>query len=135
METSILPRRSGERPASTSSARTRKAVAPVFALASLLIAAPPLSAGDPPQPPFDLSDPQRVEAGKARFHSTCADFCHGHEPALFIGRKIEPAYAHDTIVNGGRGATPMPPWGDVFTDEEIWELVAYLQYLGEQTPK
>ena len=85
--------------------------------------------------PFDLTDPRRIEAGKARFHSACADFCHGHEPVLFIGRKIDPTYAHDVIVNGGRGATPMPPWGDVFSSEEIWELVAYLEFLGDQKPK
>jgi len=28
----------------------------------------------------------------------------------------------------------MPPWGAAFTEEQIWELVAYLQYLGKQQP-
>ena len=95
------------------------------------------AAGDGSQSaiPFDLTDPSRIEAGKARFHSACADFCHGHEPVLFIGRKIDPTYAHQVIVDGGRGATPMPAWGEVFTDEEIWELVAYLEFLGDQKPK
>lgn len=124
----------------------RNFVVATTALAALLMTAVQAWPGGQPAPgstvgdqspsiPFDLTDPNRVEAGKARFHSTCADFCHGHEPVLFVGRKLEPAYAHQVIVNGGRGATPMPAWGDVFSDEEIWELVAYLQYLGEQKPK
>lgn len=85
--------------------------------------------------PIDLGDPKRIEAGKERFHSTCADFCHGHEPALFIGRPVDPHYAFNTIREGGKGATPMPPWGDVFSQEEIWELVAYLEHLGKVPAK
>lgn len=85
--------------------------------------------------PIDLNDLSRVEAGKERFHSTCADFCHGHKPALFIGRPIEPHHAFQTIFDGGKGATPMPPWGEVFNEEEIWELVAYLAHLGKQPPE
>ena len=33
--------------------------------------------------------------------------------------------------DGGKGATPMPPWGEVFTQEEIWELVAYIKSIGK----
>lgn len=82
--------------------------------------------------PIDLNDMTRIEAGKERFHSTCAEFCHGHKPALFIGRAVDPRHAFETIELGGKGATPMPPWGDVFNAEEIWELVAYIEHLGKQ---
>lgn len=83
-------------------------------------------------PPFDLSDESRIQAGKRTFESTCAQYCHGYEPPLFIGRTdLEPEYVFNTIRDGGKGATPMPPWGDVFTPEEIWELVAYVKSLGE----
>jgi mono/diheme cytochrome c family protein len=83
------------------------------------------------QPPFDLSDPARIEAGKTRFNSTCAAFCHGDPPALFVGRTdLERAYVFNTIRDGGKGATPMPPWGEVFSRDEIWELVAYVRSLG-----
>lgn len=86
-------------------------------------------------PPFSLTDPERVKSGKARFDSTCAAFCHGFEPALFIGRSdLEPDYVYATIRDGGRGATPMPPWGEIFTPEEIWELVAYVRSLGDYPP-
>jgi mono/diheme cytochrome c family protein len=37
----------------------------------------------------------------------------------------KPAVLHGKIVRGGMG-TGMPYWGPVFTDEEIWALVAYL---------
>jgi mono/diheme cytochrome c family protein len=30
-----------------------------------------------------------------------------------------------------QGATPMPPWGEVFSPEEIWEIVAYLKSIGK----
>lgn len=82
--------------------------------------------------PFKLTDKARIVAGRDRFQSTCAAFCHGHEPALFIERDgLEPQYVYNTIRDGGRGATPMPPWGEVFSPEEIWEIVAYLKSIGK----
>lgn len=82
--------------------------------------------------PFDLGDPARIKSGLALFQSTCADYCHGHQPPLFIDREgLEMEYVFNTIRDGGKGATPMPPWGEVFTQEEIWELVAYIKSLGK----
>lgn len=82
--------------------------------------------------PFDLADPARIAAGKSRFNSTCAQYCHGDKPPLFIGRPdLEAEYVFNTIRDGGKGATPMPPWGDIFTAEEVWELVAYVKSLGK----
>lgn len=79
----------------------------------------------------DLKDPEKIAAGEMTFQSTCADYCHGREPALFINRDdLDPVQAFKTIYDGGKGATPMPPWGGILTDDEIWELVAYLKYLG-----
>jgi mono/diheme cytochrome c family protein len=81
--------------------------------------------------PFDLADPARIASGKNRFNSTCAQYCHGDKPPLFIGRSdLEAEYVFNTIRDGGKGATPMPPWGDIFTAEEVWELVAYVKSLG-----
>jgi len=80
---------------------------------------------------LDLKDPDRIAAGEMTFQSTCADYCHGREPALFINRDdLEPVQAFKTFYEGGNGATPMPPWGGILTDDEIWELVAYIKYLG-----
>lgn len=97
---------------------------------------PAAAAGPAGAPTIDLSDPARISAGKGRFDSTCAAFCHGHAPPLFVGRQdLLPEYAFRMISDGGGSATPMPPWGDVFTKEEIWELVAYLKFLGTQKPE
>lgn len=79
----------------------------------------------------DLDDPKRIAAGEMNFQSSCADFCHGREPALFINRDdLEPIVAFKIIYEGGRGATPMPPWGEMLSEEEIWEIVAYIKHLG-----
>lgn len=79
----------------------------------------------------DLEDPERIAAGEMTFQSGCADYCHGREPALFIDRDdLDPIDAFKTIYEGGKGATPMPPWGEMLSEEEIWELVAYIKYLG-----
>jgi mono/diheme cytochrome c family protein/plastocyanin len=52
------------------------------------------------QAPADFSDPQRML---------------GASPALLHGK----------ILRGGMG-TGMPMWGSIFTDQEIWNVIAYL---------
>lgn len=104
-------------------------------LLALACAALPARAAEPP---FALTDPARIEAGKGRFGATCAAYCHGSEgvggraPA-FKGRgDFTPAAAYQVISEGRRGADIMPPWGKTFTPEQIWELVAYLNWLSTQ---
>lgn len=93
-----------------------------------------------PLAPFDLNDPARIDAGKRRFAKTCAGYCHGYEGVGgrapdFKGRTDLPAdLAYETIAKGRQGADVMPPWGHAFSNEQLWELVAYLQYLGKQQP-
>lgn len=95
-------------------------------------------AGGPVAAPFDLADPARIEAGRKRFNKTCAGYCHGFEGVGgrapdFKGRKDLPVNVmFETITTGRVGADVMPPWGAAFSAEQIWELVAYLQYLGGQ---
>ncbi|MEZ5627194.1 MAG: c-type cytochrome [Rhodocyclaceae bacterium] len=92
-----------------------------------------------PLSPFDLADPARIEKGRKRFAKTCAGYCHGHEGVGgrapdFKGRTdLGPQQAFDTIYHGRTGADVMPPWGAAFSEESIWELVAYLQFLGRQS--
>ncbi|MBI2758901.1 MAG: c-type cytochrome [Chloroflexi bacterium] len=52
------------------------------------------------QPPVDFTDPTRML---------------GASPALLQGK----------ILRGGMG-TGMPMWGSIFTEEQIWDLIAYL---------
>ncbi len=46
------------------------------------------------------------------------------DPATALG--ASPALLQGKILRGGMG-TGMPNWGPVFTDEQIWALVAYIQ--------
>jgi len=87
---------------------------------------------------FELTDPDRIAAGKKRFNKTCAGYCHGYEGVGgrapdFKGRKDLPdEEAFKTIFHGRRGADIMPPWGQAFSSDQIWELVAYIKFLGNQ---
>ncbi len=90
------------------------------------------------QPPFDLADQQRIDAGKAIFIRTCAGYCHGgggeggRAPSFRNRDDLDPAYAYKTIVNGRVASDVMPVFGHTFTPEQVWELVSYLVYLGAQ---
>ncbi len=97
-------------------------------------------AGAAEPPPFSLDDAARIDAGKRRFGSTCAAYCHGSEgsggraPAFKGNPRFFPDDAFKVITEGRRGVDVMPPWGKAFTPEQIWELVAYLQHLSKQPP-
>lgn len=92
------------------------------------------------QPPFDLADEARIAAGKARFGANCAAYCHGNEGTggkvpSFKGRKDLKAEAvFNVITQGRRGADVMPAWGNGFSAEKRWELVAYILYLSRLAP-
>lgn len=104
-----------------------------------LVAAAASGAAIAEAPPFDLDDGARIARGKARFASTCAAYCHGAEgiggraPSFKGNPHFTPDAAFKTITEGRRGASDvMPPWGNAFTPEQIWELVAYLKVLSVQ---
>jgi len=89
--------------------------------------------------PFPLDDPERIAAGRKRFNKTCAGYCHGYDGVGgrapdFKGRgdELSAQFLFDTIYNGREGADVMPPWGAALSEERIWELVAFLRYLGTQ---
>lgn len=85
--------------------------------------------------PFDLMDATRIQAGKTRFNSMCAAYCHGFEggggktPAFKGRNDLKPEDVYKTIAEGRRGADIMPAWGHSFSQEKIWELVAYIMSL------
>lgn len=97
------------------------------------------SAEPSPSPPFDLADPARVAAGKARFGSTCAAYCHGFEGSggktpAFRGRKdFDPVELFKTITEGRKVEDVMPAWGNSFSAEKRWELVAYIMSLADES--
>jgi mono/diheme cytochrome c family protein len=96
-----------------------------------------------------LADPASQAAGKALFRQNCAR-CHGttgegrspragffqppspdfRDPSY---RTLDPGYLYWRIETGkavepylSRGSV-MPAWGPHFTEEQIWQLVAYLR--------
>lgn len=89
-------------------------------------------------------EPLTLAQGEELFTLYCAS-CHGEEgygdgaAGGALGQK--PANFHDTLVkaqsdgsifwkmSNGRGN--MPPFKDVFTDEQKWQLVAYIRHLGK----
>ena len=92
-------------------------------------------------PPFALEDPDRIEKGRLRFGANCAAYCHGFEGSggstpAFRGRKDLVAQdVFKTITNGRTGADVMPAWGNGFSAEKRWELVAYIMWLSRQEPR
>lgn len=117
-----------------------QSAAPPAGAEAVPVAAAPMAAPAAHTPPFSLDDPARVEAGKGRFGATCAAYCHGSggvggRAPSFKGRSdFVPAEAFKVITEGRRGTDIMPPWGKTFTQEQVWELVAYLNWLSTQAP-
>lgn len=89
----------------------------------------------------NLTDIALITAGEKRFNQNCV-YCHGNagsggKGAPLQGRDdLTPQYVFDTIQNGKiRGALLMPAWKDAFSEQEIWELDAYILSLRNVTPK
>lgn len=96
-------------------------------------------------PPADLQDPARVRRGLAGYVSMCA-MCHGEPgrqlalpgsgldprpPEFHRGQSVmlhEPRQVFWAIEHGIR-RTGMPAWGAAHTDQEIWDLVAVVEWL------
>ncbi len=90
-----------------------------------------------------------LAAGKATFDDNCA-LCHGDQgkgdgpgavaikvkPANFTDSKLMRAETDGSIfykMSEGRG--PMPPWKDVLSVKERWQLVNYIRKLGKDAAK
>lgn len=89
----------------------------------------------------ELDDPQKVHAGLKSFQEMCV-VCHGApgEPATQINKGLYPkppdlAQAASgwtpaeqfVIIRRGLKMTGMPAWGPTHSDEQIWEIVAFLK--------
>lgn len=67
----------------------------------------------------NLEDPQRIRLGAVNYSAMCTG-CH-----------LSPG-VEDTEIRPG--LYPMPAWGKTHTDEQIWNMVAFLQKLPGMTP-
>lgn len=92
------------------------------------------------QPP-DLANTVHIAVGERRFNQNCV-YCHGNagsggKGAPLQGRDdLTPQYLFETISNGKkRGSLVMPAWKEAFSEQEIWELSAYILSLRNITSK
>ncbi|HYD75792.1 c-type cytochrome [Ramlibacter sp.] len=100
-------------------------------------------------PPGDLGEERRVRAGLAQFQRHCLQ-CHGAPgvapealafgltpaPAnlLHAGRTWPPSEIQWVVANGVK-MTGMPGWGWRLSEEEIWDLVAFVQAMPRLSPR
>lgn len=103
-----------------------------LALAVLLAgpaAAQDQEVSEPPEPFTEeyLADEDHITAGKAIWQEQC-QHCHGK--AAYPGkapklkpRKYEPGFVYRRVTDGFR---KMPPWKDVYSDEERMQVTAYV---------
>ena len=103
--------------------------------------------------PPDLSSPQRVTRGLVTYHEMCVG-CHGapgvepgwmgqglnpHPPALWEEgeREIGDAQAARDyrVIEHGIRMTGMPALAPTHGEEEIWDLVAFVQHLPQMSPE
>ncbi len=106
--------------------------------AGLLTASVTLSAamtGAATSPETLFADDTAIANGSLRFAQNC-NYCHGSNGIGGKHKKLQcrdfkPDYVFDTITNGLEGgAYFMPPW-DHFSENQRWELVAFILSLGK----
>lgn len=104
----------------------------ILAITGALSGAPALAAS-----PVDkfLGDDTAIANGKLRFAQNC-NYCHGADGIGGKHKKLQcrnfkPDYVFDTISSGlQQGSYFMPPW-DHFSEDQRWELVAFILSLGQ----
>jgi len=77
--------------------------------------------------PEFLADPEHIAAGKEIWMGQCT-LCHGAKAYPGKAPKLKPKrytpeFVYDRITNGFR---KMPPWGEVYDEEERMDLVAWV---------
>lgn len=90
------------------------------------------------EPRFDLRAPAVIAEGKVLFNRWCAGRCHGldglegFDGPILIGKAyLSPPYVRGTLVTG-RPGNAMPSWNGRLPDDELWKIIAFLSFLGDQ---
>ncbi len=96
----------------------------------------------------NLEDPKRIQTGLVHYHEMCTT-CHG-APGVNIseigqGLNPDPPELSDIwkdepqetfwVVKNGIKMTGMPSFGVTHTDDEIWDIVAFVRKMGKLTPQ
>ena len=104
----------------------------MFTAAVIFLATTAALATEPSAPPVPfteeyLSSDENIAAGKAVWEEQCRH-CHGRKaypgkaPKL-QPRRYKPDFVYRRVTDGFR---KMPPWKEVYTDEERMQVVAYV---------
>ena len=90
------------------------------------------------EPRFDLKAPAIIAQGQALFNRRCAGRCHGQDglegfdaPILRGKVYLDRTYVWATLVTG-RPSNAMPSWKGRLSDDELWEIIAFVSSLGDQ---
>ncbi|MDF2180570.1 cytochrome c [Neptuniibacter sp. CAU 1671] len=86
---------------------------------------------------LQLKNPEWIEYGSKKFALTCG-YCHGSQGDSGKNKAFRkrPAdwdknYIFKTIHDGKkRGANVMPAWGESLSDDQIWQIVAFIKSLS-----
>jgi mono/diheme cytochrome c family protein len=95
-------------------------------------------------PPANLAAPSRIATGAVLYDTLCTS-CHlapgmkktdlsrglyPKAPQLAFGTDLTPAQEFWTIKHGIK-LTAMPAWGRTHTDDEVWDLVAFIRKMPD----
>ena len=129
-------------------AATVQHTAPVFRLMDYAMHRSVKARSDPAAVP-DLTDPGRIRSGAVHYRAHCLQ-CHGapgvSPDALAFGMTPAPANLVSTarlwnpeemfwVVKHGIKMTGMPAWEYKLSDDEMWDLIAFVQSLVTLAPK
>jgi mono/diheme cytochrome c family protein len=96
----------------------------------------------------NLEDPKRIQTGLAHYQEMCTT-CHGapgvniseigqglnpDPPELSDASRDEPEETFWVVKNGIK-MTGMPSFGVTHTDDQIWDIVAFVRKMGKLTPQ
>ena len=104
----------------------------IVAVAGIFIGAVAFSEENVP----NLKDPQVIAAGHDLFLAKQCAHCHGADGTGGIKlarRELDPQGVFQSIADGReKNGLRMPAWRDVMTDEEIWQVTAYVMSISQQ---
>ena len=84
-----------------------------------------------------LEDPKIIAAGHALFLAKQCAHCHGPDGKGGINltrRELDPRGVFESIADGReKRGLRMPPWRGLLTDEEIWQVTAYVMSISQHS--
>ena len=91
------------------------------------------------KPPSNLKAPAMIAEGREFFNRRCAGRCHGvdgqegeQDGSILVGKAyLDPPYVFAVLMSG-RPGSPMPSWKGRLSDDELWQIIAFMSSLGDQ---